>query len=66
MKEKEMLSSAHGNAALIRTLNDSFLDKIGGAGKEDEMWQERGRELVRLRESGKRMQDAWIETDSLL
>jgi len=46
MKEREMLSNAHVNAALIRTINDRFLDKIRGAGKEDERWQKRGRELV--------------------
>jgi len=28
MKEREMLSSTHVNAALKRTMNDSFLDKI--------------------------------------
>jgi len=28
MKEKEMLSSAHVNAALTRAMNDSFLDKL--------------------------------------
>jgi len=57
MKEKDMLSRAHANAALTRTMNDSFLDKIRVAGKEDEKWQDRGRELVRLRESGKKMPD---------
>jgi len=56
-KEKEKLSSGHLNAALTRTMNDSFLDKIRVAGKEDERWQERGRELVRLREIGIRMLD---------
>ena len=35
MKEREMLSSAHVNAALTRTINDAFLDKINMAGKED-------------------------------
>jgi len=40
MKERELLSSAHVNAALTRTMNDSFLDKIRVAGKEDEKWQE--------------------------
>jgi len=40
MKEKEMLSSAHVNAALTRTMNDSFLDKIRVAGKKDEKWQD--------------------------
>jgi len=66
MKENEMLSSVHVNAALTRTMNDSFLDKIRVAGKEDEKWQDRGRELVRLRESAKKMPDEWIEKDGLL
>ena len=66
MKEKEMLSSAHVNAALTRTMNDSFLNKIRVAGKDDERWQDRGRELIRLRESGKKMPDEWIEKDGLL
>jgi len=39
MKEREMLSSAHVNAALTRTMDDAFLDKITVAGKEDETWQ---------------------------
>jgi len=65
MKEKEMLSSAHVNTALTRTMNDSFLDKIRRAGKKDEKWQDRGRE-VGLRESGKKMPDEWIEKDGLL
>ena len=47
-------------------MNDSFLDKIRVAGKEHEKCQDRGRELVRLRESGKKMQGEWIEKDGLL
>jgi len=39
MKEREMLSSIHVNAALMQTMNNSFLDKIRVAGKEDEKWQ---------------------------
>jgi len=61
-----MLSSAHVNAALTRTMNDTFLNNIKMAGKEDEKWQDRGSELVRLRESGKRMPDEWMEKDGLL
>ena len=53
-QEGEMLSSAHVNAALTRTINDAFLDKIRVAGKEDERWQDRGRELVMISEGGKR------------
>jgi len=66
MKEKEMISSAHVSAALTRTMNYSFLDNIRVAGKEDEKWQDRGRKLVRLRESGKKMPHQWIEKDGLL
>jgi len=66
IKKREMLSSAHVNAAQTRTMNDSFLEKIRVAGKEDEKWQNRGCELVRLRESGKKKPDEWIEKDGLL
>jgi len=57
IKEKEMVSRAHVNAALTRTINDSFRDKIRVAGKEDQKWQERGRQLVRIRENETKMQD---------
>jgi len=40
IKENEMLSCVHVSAALMRTMNDSFLDKINVAGKEDEKWQD--------------------------
>jgi len=66
MKEREMLSSTQVNAALARTMNHAFLDKIRMAGKEDERWQNRGRELVMLREGRKKMPDEWIEKDGLL
>jgi len=65
-KEREMISSAQVNAALTRTMNDAFLDKIRMAGKEDERWQNRGLELVMLRDGGKKMQDEWIAKDGLL
>jgi len=66
MKRREMFSGAHINPALTTTMIDSFLDKIRVAGKEDEKCQARGRELVRLREGGKKMAEEWIEKDGLL
>jgi len=66
MKERNMLSRTHVNAALTRTMNASFQEIIRVAGKEDEKWQERGREVVRLRESGEKMPDEWIEKEGLL
>jgi len=66
INEKEMLSSAHVNAALMRMMKDSFLDKIRVAGKEDEKWQEQASELVRLRESGTKMLEEWTEKNALL
>jgi len=66
MKEREMLSSTHVNAAVTRTINDTFLDKMRMAGKEDEKWQNRGHELVMLREGRKNIPDEWIEKDELL
>jgi len=47
-------------------MNDAFLDKIRVAGNEDERWQEQGRELVRIRESSKKMRDEWLEVDRLV
>jgi len=41
-------------------MNDSLVHKIRVAGKEDESWQERGREMVRLRDSGKRIPDECV------
>jgi len=64
--EREMLSSAHVNTVLTRTMNDEFLNKITVAGKEDERWKDRGREVVMLREGGKQMLDEWTEKDGLL
>jgi len=61
MKEKEMLSSAQVRAAVTRTMNDAFVDNIRVAGKVDRKWQERGSEMVRLRASGKKMPDEWME-----
>jgi len=61
-----MLSSAHVNTARTRTMNDTFLDKIRAAGKDDGRWQNRGRELVMLRQGGIKMPGEWIEKDGLL
>jgi len=66
MIEKQMLSSAQVNEALTRTMNDSFLEKITVAGKEDEGWQEQGRELVRSRESRNKILNEWMEKNGLL
>jgi len=66
MKEKDMVSSPQVNAALTRTMNDSFLATITEAGKEEERWQERGSKLVRLSEIGKMRQKEGIEIDRLL
>jgi len=61
-----MLSSTQVNAALTRTMNHSFRGKIRVAGKEDEKWENRGRELITLREGGKKVPDESIEKDGLL
>jgi len=61
IREREMLSGAHMSPVMKGTMKDSFLNKIRVAGKENEKWQERGRELVRVRESGMKAQNKWIE-----
>ena len=37
-----MLSTARVNAALTKTMNDTFLEKARMVGKEDNRWLERG------------------------
>jgi len=44
-------------------MNDSFRDTIRVAGKEDENCQGRAREMGRIRESGQKMTNSWIEKD---
>jgi len=61
-----MLSSADVNAALTRTMSDAFLATVRMAGNEEEKWQDRGCELVMLREGGKKISDKRIEKDGLL
>ena len=65
MRERETLSTANVNAAMTQTMNASFLKKIKMGGKEYEKWEERGSELVRLRESGKKRRNEWIEKSGL-
>jgi len=66
MKEREMLSRIHINAALTRTMNDEFLNKFRMTGKADKKWQNRGREPVMIREGGIKIPDEWTEKDGLL
>jgi len=48
--EITMLSSALIAAIQMQTMDDSFLDRIRTAGKEDDTWTERKRELSQLKE----------------
>jgi len=65
MKEREMLSRTHVNAALTHTMKDAVLDKTRMAGKEDEKLRNQAHELVMIRERGKKMPDEWIEKNRL-
>ena len=65
-REEVLLSSEMVNAAITRSMNGTFLNQIREAGKEDSKWLERGRELVRQKESGEKMPDDWTESDRLL
>ena len=64
--EKEMLSSAYVNAALTRTMNDNISANIRLAGKGDQKWPEPGRELVRMRESRKKIPTEETEATGLV
>ena len=49
-KEITMLSSAMIAAVQIQTMDDSFLDRIRVAGKEDEAWTGGKGALIQLKE----------------
>jgi len=65
-QERDILSSAHVNVALTRTVHDTFLRQIRLAGKMDEKWEERRRELVRWRDREKNIPKEWSKASALL
>ena len=61
-----MLSTAQINAALTRAMNDTFLEEVRMAGKEDDKWSDRAKELVKRKENGEKLPDDWMESNGLL
>ena len=47
LEEEEMLSTARVNAALTRTMNNTFLEEVRTAGKKNDKWLELGQELIK-------------------
>ena len=64
--EITMLSSAMIAALQIQTMDDSFLDKIRTAGKEEDTWMARKGELNRLKEQREALPKHWELEDGLL
>jgi len=64
--EITMLSSAMIAAIQMQTMDHSFLDRIRTAGKEDDTWTERKRELSQLKEKRQTLPKHWELEDGLL
>jgi len=64
--EITMLSSAMIAALQMQTMDDSFLDRIRTAGREDDTWTERKRELSQLKEKRQTLPKPWELEDGLL
>jgi len=60
-----MLSSAMIAAIQMQTMDDSFLDRIRAAGKEDDTWMARKRELHQLKERREALPKHWKLDDGL-
>jgi len=64
--EITMLSSAMIAAIQMQTMDDSFLDRIRAAGKEDKTWTARKGELTQLKERRETLPKHWELEDRLL
>ena len=64
--EITMLSSAMITAIQMQTRDNSFLDRIRVAGKEDDTWTARKGELIQLKEKGEAPPKYWELEDGLL
>jgi len=64
--EITMLSSAMIAAIQMQTMDDLFLDRIRTAGKEDDTWTRRKRELSQLKEKRQTLPKHWELEDGLL
>jgi len=64
--EVTMLSSAMIAAIQMQTMDNSFLDRIGAAGKEDDTWIVCEGELSQLKEKRETLPKHWELEDGLL
>ena len=61
-----MLSNAIIAAIHMQTMDESFLNRIRMAGKEDDSWLARNDELSRLKENSEALPKHWYMEDGLL
>jgi len=64
--EITMLSSAMLAAIQMQTMDDAFRDRIRTAGKEDDTWTERKKELSQLKDKRQTLPKHWELEDGLL
>ena len=61
-----MLSKAIIAAVHMQTMDESFLNKIRMAGKEDDSWLARKQELSRVKDKNEALPKQWDMEDGLL
>ena len=65
-KEVTLLSKAIIAAVQMQTMDQTFLNRIRMAGKEDDAWTERKGELSRMKEQNEQLPKNWEVEDGLI
>ena len=58
-REVTLLSNARIAAVQMQTMDETFLDRVRTAGKDDDTWMERKRELSRMKEQNEQLPKNW-------
>ena len=65
-REVTLLSNAIIAAVQMQTMDETFLDRIRTAGKNDDTWTERKGELSRMKERNEQLPKSWDLEDGLI
>ena len=65
-RQVTLLSNAMIAALQMQTMDETFLDRIRMAGKEDDTWTERKGELSRMEERNEQLPKNWELEDGLI
>ena len=65
-REVSMLSNAIIAAVQMQTMDETFLDRIRTAGKNDDIWRERKEDLSRMKDRNEQLPKIWELEDGLM